>query len=95
MIFWGDLIRGDPGSPWAIGGLKIGVVVGGELQRNVFPFGAADGAEVISVLNTVGNAAEVKRVGTFSGEDGLAFPSFQMSQANWACFLQNRGIFRK
>lgn len=46
----------------------------GELERKVLPFGVADGAVMVSMLNSVGNAAKVKGVGALSCEDGLAQP---------------------
>lgn len=57
-------------------------ITGGELEREILPFGAADRAMMVPMLNAVGNAAEVKGVRALSCEDGLPLPSFHISKAD-------------
>jgi hypothetical protein len=57
------------------------------LKRHIFPFGAANRASEITMLDIVSNAIEVERVRTLSIKDGLALPFFQTRQANGTFFL--------
>lgn len=74
--------------------LRIHTIIG-SLERyiNSIPFGPADRAAKISMLDVFGNAVEVERVGTLSSEDGLTLPSFHVTQANGATILYRKNIF--
>lgn len=69
--------------PAQVVSLRIHAIIG-SMERYIIyiPCGPADGATKISMLDILGNAVEVERVGTHSGEDCMTLPSFHVTQAN-------------